>query len=429
MRRRKAHWYSSFALALCWLHALQGVANGGEQLQQLSRQVAAAQQVFWARFYQERTGTFADYLSSYAPGKELAHLPTAEEVSRQYPNPCGYGTGMEDGLILGGAMLSLLVDQYAVTQDRSLHDQAKSVFEGIQKCATVHGVPGFLARNVCAEDQRSVYINSSRDQYTHAVHGLWRYYRSPLADESTKQSIANQLAAVADRMIEFVRPENGYDFCRADGERCPLGICRMWNVQPHEAARLPMIYAAAWDATGDETYRALWRKYLPDAVVQSANPDRNMPAYAMLQMQCSLELLYELEPDENQKQKLLQIMQSVAELADRRAIRISGQLASKSDEEMSMLGPDWRAAKVWINQGGYLNPQWGPYREIWSLTREVGEAALVPLMVKGSDLTDAQRDRLQTLIAETNYLHRSSCGIVYHLAAYWKALFRAQVSE
>jgi len=50
-------------------------------------------------------------------------------------------------------------------------------------------------------------------------------------------------------MIEFVTPENDFDFCRADGTRCPLGICRMWKVQPHEAARLPMIYAAAWDVT------------------------------------------------------------------------------------------------------------------------------------------------------------------------------------
>jgi hypothetical protein len=181
--------------------------------------------------------TFGDYLSSYEKGKEQAHLPTADEVKRQYPNPCGYSTGMEDGAILGGAMLSVLCDRFEVTKDESLRDKAASVFAGLNRCVTVHGVKGFVARNVCPEDAKSVYINSSRDQVTHFVHGLWQYFHSPLPDEATKQQIRVILADVAERMIEFVTPENDYDFCRADGTRCPLGICRMWKVQPHEAAR------------------------------------------------------------------------------------------------------------------------------------------------------------------------------------------------
>ena len=50
--------------------------------------------VSWNRFYHSGTHLFYDYISSYEKGKELSHLPTQQEVSRQYPNPCGYGTGM-----------------------------------------------------------------------------------------------------------------------------------------------------------------------------------------------------------------------------------------------------------------------------------------------------------------------------------------------
>jgi hypothetical protein len=83
----------------------------------------------------------------------------------------------------------------------------------------MHGVKGFVARNVCPEDAKSTYINSSRDQVTHFVHGLWQYFHSPLPDEATKQQIRIILAGVAERMIAFVTPENDFDFCRADGTR------------------------------------------------------------------------------------------------------------------------------------------------------------------------------------------------------------------
>ncbi|MEO9595333.1 hypothetical protein [Rhodopirellula bahusiensis] len=387
----------------------------------LESQMDQAWEVTWNRFFQKVVQTFADYLSSYEPGKELAHLPTADEVKRQYPNPCGYSTGMEDGMILGGAMLSILADRFAVTNDASLRADAQKVFAGLKLCATVHGVPGFLARNVCPEDRTSVYINSSRDQYTHGVHGLWKYYRSPLSDEPTRAEIRDIRTAVAERMIEFATPENDFDFCRADGQRCPLGICRMWNVQPHEAARLPMIFAAAWDVTQDETYYRQWRHYVADAIQQSAAPDKNTPAYAFLQMQCSLELLHSLEIDETLKKEIEDRMRHVSDMAEQRSSHIADRLSHKTSEEMQMLGPDWRHVDRWINQNEYANPQWGKYREVWHLTREAGEPAMVPLMVNHPAVSPDQKRRLQNLILTTGYSRNSSCGIIYHQGAYWKA--------
>ena len=385
-----------------------------------AQNIEQAWDMVWSRFYLPKVQTFGDYLSSYEKGKEQAHLPTADEVKRQYPNPCGYSTGMEDGAILGGAMLSVLCDRFEVTKDESLREKAAGVFAGLQRCVTVHGVKGFVARNVCPEDGTSTYINSSRDQVTHFVHGLWQYYHSPLADEGARQQIRVILADVAERMIAFVMPENDFDFCRSDATRCPLGICRMWKVQAHEAARLPMIYAAAWDVTKSDRYREQWRKYAATAIEQSANPGENKPAYALLQMQCSLELLHALEPDLELKTQLHAHMLRVRDLAAKRFTSVLAQIAKKSPEEMQMLGPDWRKVPEWKNQKGYSNPQWGPFREIWHLTREAGESALILLMVDSPTLTTEQRSALQKLFRSFDYAHNASCGLVYHLAAYWK---------
>ena len=408
-------------LLAAFLLTVPGILSAEVPATALDGKMEQAWQIAWSRFFVTKVQTFMDYLSSYESGKEQAHLPTAEEVKRQYPNPCGYSTGMEDGMILGGAMLSLICDRFAVTGEESLRDRAAQVFGGMRRCATVHGVPGFIARNVCPEDGKSVYINSSRDQYTHFVHGLWKYHHSPLVDEATKAEIRRILAAVAERMIAFVTPANDYDFCRADGKRCPLGICRMWKVQAHEAARLPMIYAAAWDITGDERYRQEWRKYVADAVAQSAAPVETKPAYALLQMQSSLELLHQLEPDLELKRTIAKTMQHVSTLAEKRLAATLEAIAQKSPEDMRMLGPDWRQVKEWKDQKGYLNPQWGPYREIWHLTREAGESALIPLMVEAPSMTAEQTQRLRQVILPTDYAHNSSCGLIYHLAAYWKA--------
>lgn len=403
--------------SLLALLALPGSAAESAVAANLER----AWDITWRRFYLPQVQTFGDYLSSYEPGREQAHLPTPEEVRQQFPNPCGYSTGMEDGAILGGAMLSILCDRFMVTQEEGLRSRAKEVFAGLHRCATVHGVRGFVARNVCPGDGRSTYLNSSRDQVTHFVHGLWQYYHSPLPDEPTKQQIRTLLADVAERMLAYVTPANDYDFCRADGERCPLGICRMWNVQAHEAARLPMIYAAAWDVTREARYRAAWRQYADEAIAQSATPGEHKPAYALLQMQCSLELLLALEPEPALKAEIGERMRHVRDLAARRFTAVGAQLEKEDPARLAMLGPDWRTVPEWKDQKGYPNPQWGPFRAVWHLTREFGESALVLLMTEPASLGEAEKRLLVTELGRFDYEHNASCGILYHLAAWWKA--------
>jgi len=366
--------------------------------------------VSWKRFYLPQTKLFYDYLSSYEPGRELAHLPTAHEVARQDPNECGYGTGMEDGMISAGVMLSLIVDRYAVTNDETLRDRAESVFQGIQLCATVHRVPGFLARGVCPEDLKSIYPNSSRDQYTHAVHGLWLYLHSPLCGSTTKQAIGEILSAIADRMTRNVTPENDYDSLRADGTHDTRGISRMWNVKGHEAARLPMIYAAAWDATGKQEYFDLYRKYLAPAVQQSFVVEEWQPTYALLQMQISLELLKSLEQDPAVQKQMSEVMAMVSQRCAARALR-ADQAAPKLD--LTMTCSDWRSGEGLSSKGRY--------RPVWYNIRESGEAALSQLVDQGAAFPAEQQAILTRAITRLDYDQVSSCGIFYLQAAYWKA--------
>lgn len=372
----------------------------------LEKSINNAWRVSWERFFHPETEMFYDYLSSYEKGKWLAHLPVAEEVKRQYPNFQGYDTGMEDCMISAGVMLTMIVDQYAVTKDEQLRRFAHAVFRGIKRCTTE---AGFLARCVCTEDHQSIYINSSRDQYTHAVHGLWYYFNSPLCDTKTRKEIGILLSAYADRMIRNVIPENDYDFLRADGTRDTRGISRMWNVQGHEAARLPMIYAAAWNATGNVTYYQLYRKYIGPAIDQSFTIPDKTTTYGYLQMVCSLELLESLEKEKGLKEKMRRVKQMIAERCKSRLVN-ADQKAPTLD--LTVAGTDWRT-------GEGLKPQ-GAYRKVWYNIRESGEAALTQLMVQGKNIDPVQKELLVKAIERLDYDHVSSNGIFYLQAAYWK---------
>jgi hypothetical protein len=379
--------------------------------------------VTWKRFYHPKTSLFYDYLTSYEKGKELSHLPTAEEVKRQYPNPYGYFTGMEDGMILGGTMLCTIIDRYEVTHEDRLKEAAAKVYLGLKRCATQHGIPGFIARNLCVEDGTSFYHSSSRDQYTHCIHGLWRYYRSALSDETAKAEIRKIFSDVADRMQRNVTPKNNFNALNADNRED--GLMRMWNTSPHEAARLPMIYAAAWDATGDDRYYKLYRQYLADAIEQS----KKMGTYKMMsviivQAQASFELLYQLETDPVLKEELKKLLHTTSARCLQMANAQMEKIRRTDAEKRAILPPNWRnvsmkSDKPWLSDE-YDWPQLGEFQEVYELLREIGASLLVVFM---SDVPE-QREEAQKLLEEMallmDYQRFSSSGIIFHLAAYWK---------
>lgn len=389
--------------------------------EQAAAKVQQAWDTSWSKFFLPQTNLFYDFLESLEPGKELAHLPTPEEVQRQFPNEMGYDTGMEDCMIYAGAWLETLTDRYACTQEESLKELADRVLRGIELCSTVHGSPGFLARGVCPTDQKSTYINSSRDQYTHAVHGLWLLYHSPMSTDEQKARIRVVAGAIADRMIRNVTPENDYDALCSDGSRCRRRIQRMWNVDGHEACRLPMIYAIAWDVYRgiDEakaaTYYREYRRYIAEAVRQSLDLENqqfrfSVASYARLQMQCSLEVLYQLETDAELKEGLRKCM---VHCRNHAAGKVAGVLKRGLSLDLNVLpGRDWREPNSALRD-------LSGYRVVWYTPREMGELIQTILMCPDTQLTEEQRQAYWQLLNRIDYERVSTSGIFYLVGAYW----------
>ncbi len=270
----------------------------------------------------------------------LERLPSAEMVRDLDPNPVGYGTGMEDCTMYAGTLLVAWIELFDLTGEESLRARAYDTYLGLRAVGTAHGVRGFVSRGICPEDAASTYITSSRDQYTHYVEGLWRYCRSPLCDDVTRGEIRGLLCDLADTMEAQITPENDYGFLRADGSKDPRGLHKMWHVYAHEAARLPMIYAAAWDVSGSAKYRALYERIAAEAIDQSltlnSRPRQEVnawvPTYSFYQMQCSLDVMHRVENDTPLKTRMLRAMKATKDFA---SIRFPGLVKNQNLQQFA----------------------------------------------------------------------------------------------
>ena len=264
-----------------------------------------------------KTGLVYDFRT--APGTApdtggfFVHLPTPEEIARSYPNPCGWGTGMEDSMINGSLMLEAVIYRYDAERDETMRDYAGKLLQGIRLCATVSPDRGFLARSVSPADGVSHYPESSRDQYTHCVYALYRYLHSALCTGEQREWITDALVSFAERAERNVTPETGFDYLREDGGHS--FVMGMWgkHIWAHEVHRLPMLYLAAYDASGDSHWLEKYRSIRDEGFVLTE--DHYAPhtlLYGFLQMQTSLRLLYDLESEPLYKNRYLSLMQRVA---------------------------------------------------------------------------------------------------------------------
>lgn len=391
----------------CLISVLGAFALYADEPKVLAQSMEAAWRVTWQRFYSPDSSLLYDYLSSYAERHALDHLPTRREIEANIPNPMGYGTGMEDGMISAGIMLSAIVDRYAVTGDNLLREKADALLRGIRACTVEHGATGFVARAVSRDLPRVAYINASRDQVSHAVHGLWLYARSPLCTEPSRREIVVLVRAIADRMLRLVTPENNYDFLTLRGTRDPKAHSTMWNVHGHEAARLPMIYAVAWSLTQDARYKTAYEQYADAAIEQSKAFDPKQPMWALLQMQGSLEVLLALETNAVRRAAIQTTMQAVTACCAKRA---KGPDARAATLDLTLLATDWRT-------GGGLN---ATYRPAWYCIRESGEIFLTELTDMATPFPEEQQRLLIRAIERLDFNRVSSCGIFFLQAAYWK---------
>ncbi len=327
----------------------------------LERQVQAAWDHIFNHMYHEGTGIVFDYRTSTAPDGAFAHLPTPKEIQAQVPNPCGWDTGMENGAIFVGLLLDAIANRYKVTKDENLHEYAVKILKGLRLLTSVSGIRGFLARDV-HPDGKSFYFESSRDQYTFAVYGMWSYLNCSLCTAEEKEFLSDTLVAFAQYAEKCVTPENDYHLLRADGGRTM--VCKMLYSAPHEWTRLPMMYLVAYKVSGNEHWLEKYKEIRKICIDGSYTMTEKCGA--MDQMQISLAVLYELEDDPAYRSQYEALAKRCAEWTEleRESSLSFLEESKKLNRKFDEVTPLWRSQKMtylhfWgapISGYGYYKP-------------------------------------------------------------------------
>ena len=265
------------------------------------------------RIFLEKTGLIYDHI---VVGRE-EEFPTVAEISSGFPNPGGHSTGMEDGMINGATMLDACLLKYEKEKDSIAAEFARKLVHGMLNCAFSAKSEGFLPRAVSVEDGVSHYPDSSRDQYTMFAFGMHRYLGSTLCTPEERKSIAKAVVAIARRAEKNIVPETGYDMLTDEGR--PTRVTVMWGdtINNHEYLRLPMLYLLAYEASGEVAWLEKYRAYRAEAYEKSLPMQEEYWAlYTLQQMQASIRLCYDADPDEEWKQRFLSLMNIVADYTE-----------------------------------------------------------------------------------------------------------------
>lgn len=374
----------------------------------------------WTKFFGEKSHVFYDIIVSHDPAKSLEFVPTRAQIEKLAPrNPNGYSTGMEDGMILGGIMMCAVLDKYEITHDKSLKEYATKILDGMANCTLSPQAYGFVARAVGNDGTKAFFPATSRDQYTHCVYGIWKYYNSPLADEADKALMRKIARAIADRMIEKITPATNFDAQNADGTPSTFGHSKMWNVEPHEAARLPMIYAVAWNTTRDEKYLTEYKKYANAAVKQSADFHKKWLApWAQLQMQESLEVMAAFAETKEQKREIESIMKSCADIA-RKRLKEAAEKIKTTDLYKMPYNPLTRP--IMANGKPDMGGKNGELDDTFRVPRYFGEMALTLLTRGGKDLDKESAELIKSVLNTIDYDRLPTCSLIFHLAVYYSS--------
>jgi len=386
----------------------------------MQQNAALAWERIWQLHYCPKTGLIYD-----RPGH--GDLPSPEEIALQLPNPCGWNTGMEDSMISAGIMLDALLCRYAVTGAQDTAEYAQKLLQGIRLCTRVSGVRGFLARSVLPHDGKSFYCNSSRDQYTHAVFSLHAFLRSPLCSPLDAEWITDALVAFAQRAETNVRAANGFSYLRADGR---IGLVdAMWgeSLSAHEWLRLPMIYLAAWDASGDGHWFELYRGLRDEAIARSLEFDntRVVRTFIYYQMQLSAWLLRHLEPDREYREKYTALMQYVADTS-RGVLPAIADWTECENVRFDCAAGSWRTLPTQYLEGApiggyaYHVPIYSEQylQQMWQLNTAAC-AVLVQTLCPGRTVSDADRDAFYRIFDAVDVSNHDTRMLPYCVGAHW----------
>jgi hypothetical protein len=264
----------------------------------------------WRRFIHPRFGLIYDYVAPCEDdGQAFWWLPTPEEITRRYPNPQGWATGMEDSSINGGVYLATMVTAYHITGQDEYRDRARRLYQGLIRTATSSPERGFIARSL-SYDGAHWYPASSVDQYTWWMHGMWTYARSGIATDrqiETIRGVAHDVCTRLERDDWEIRQEGG----------SPAYYCDIGAFTPDRSTRLLEVLRIAHDLTSEEHWLDLYYDKVHEDYDRRLDSVQDMLAYtpipyAVLQTAASLVPLIALESDQDIKARYVLALNACA---------------------------------------------------------------------------------------------------------------------
>jgi len=411
--------------------------------------VAAAMDCAWNRL-------FGDFFSAetgllYERPREAwkSVLPSPEEIAAKCPNSCGHGTGMEDATLNGSSMVLAILARQAAPGGAGAEAKKAlcALYRGLRLCAGVSGQPGFLARSVHPLDGKSFYANTSRDQYTLFVYAMWRLWRSASVEPAVREEIARTLVDMAAFMQRTITRERRWSIPQSDGR--PSVVCDMWadpeakarpvsgggvafgGIMPHEALRLPMIYAAAYAVSGDPRWQRAYDA-IADVGIRWAGLDdpSTISVYALVQAQVSQRLLWELESDQARKDSYRTMLLKRALFA--RNLYDAAYFAERERRcqgDFSRSAPDWRKCRMRSETTADGAIQKFPCLDEadggrFAFVRDAGEKLLAILLSPDCDLTPDEYSLFSETVRKVDFRKYGWATPVCCIWAYWEARIR-----
>ncbi|MBT3376447.1 MAG: hypothetical protein HN742_41770 [Lentisphaerae bacterium] len=250
----------------------------------LLEKAAETHDVLWREFICPQTWQVCTYLD--AKTRQIA-FPSAEAIRALRPNTGGWGTAIENCSLDGGAYLGALVDRHAVTGLDEHAQEARKIYRGLRLIAKSARRKGIIIRGVLP-GSGTHYPESSVDQYTMYVYGMWRYYRSVIPTDTEKTEIRGIFSDVLTRL-----EADRFVILSDAGERIKFGALDAWR--PSRAERLLAIVLAGADITGDPHWRKVYEQLREPRLEHCRG--RGGEAWVLVQNQLAFFILRRIETD------------------------------------------------------------------------------------------------------------------------------------
>lgn len=252
------------ALALVFGHALAQTAeaaqSGAEHRATDPQRLAAVKALC-----REYAAGFVSPATDLAYGKRIngprgiAVLESPKEIAlgrvNGQPKPMGYGAGIEDTAYHNGLLLYALCDAGEATGDPFFTEMARRAFRGLRRIAAVTPHPGFVPRGP-HPDGKSYYRDSSLDQHSLFVCGLWRYQRSSLASSEDRTQAREMIHRVVARL-----EKNNWAILVEDNSAPSWEGGSLLAADQKWSLLLLVLVAAAKDATGDPHWAEVYDRF------------------------------------------------------------------------------------------------------------------------------------------------------------------------